>query len=215
MRKLFKSCRKNDNRLKQAVSSIICAIAAYNSNKKALKWIMKTKHDEIQQKAICKQAIYSLRYENSFHPSIKILIHIIKTSLYTLSEFKDLFSIDKMINSDEEINDLIVMLMSSPHGKTDEMIFSFLKYLNKSSGNISIYIPVIKEITSSIPEIAGSYHLQYMMENLIKCISKMTTYCIENNKDPDSCLNAWDEIYRYSIFRWEFFSRFYEKYNNP
>ena len=141
------------------------------------------------------------------------MIHIIKTSLYTLSEFKDLFSIDKMINSDEEINDLIVMLMSSPHGKTDEMIFSFLKYLNKSSGNISIYIPVIKEITSSIQEIADSYQRQYIMENLIKCISKMTACCIENNKDLDSCLTAWDEIYRYSIFRWDYFSRLYEKYN--
>ena len=90
---------------------------------------MKTKRDEIQQEAICKQAIYSLQYENSFHLSKKILMYIIKTSRYTLGEFKDLFSIDKIVNREREINDLIAMLMSSPHGKTDEMVFTFLKYL--------------------------------------------------------------------------------------
>ena len=215
LRKLFEACKKNDSRLKQAASSIICAIAVYNSNKKAFKWIIKTKRDEIQQKAICKQAIYSLRYENSFRPSKEILMHIAKTSRYALSEFEDLFSIDKMIKSDTGINDLIVMLMSSPLGKTDGMIFAFLKFLNKSSDDISIYISVINEIASSIHRTADSYQQQHITENLIKCISKMTAYCIKNNKDLNSCLNAWDEIYRYSILRGDYFFRLYEKYNNP
>ena len=142
-------------------------------------------------------------------------MHIAKTSRYALSEFEDLFSIDKMIKSDTGINDLIVMLMSSPLGKTDGMIFAFLKFLNKSSDDISIYISVINEIASSIHRTADSYQQQHITENLIKCISKMTAYCIKNNKDLDSCINAWDEIYRYSILRGDYFFRLYEKYNNP
>lgn len=192
--KLIEACSSVYKDLAEYIAGLLCALAIYFNDNKALEFIISKPLSIEQKRRICNQAISSFDKSNYKENSKRILSSMIDNTSEKLIELGRLFSERRLsINSDTEF---ILYLMKSEHGKY--LFDNLIEYMNSTEDDICDYAPLLFEISKTVlPEIADAgiyFHLEYFT----KCVLR-----IYDRGDFDTksiCLDIWDSLFMNNLY---------------
>lgn len=192
---LLEACKSSINDLSKKAAGCLCALAIFKNDNLAYEAITTQAFSDEQQNTICNQAVSSFNNDVYHERSKDILLYYIGKTNGQISSYTKLFYRESI--SIQRDSDFLICLMKST--LSNELLHSFVNYLNKSDEDICQFAEVLKTLSESLLTSPLNLHEGMYVDNLVQCIIRLSDRGKNDPAIQTISLEIWDNLFRCNL----------------